>query len=307
MSLAIITIASVAQAAQFTVNTTLANYRDHGVACAQQGGYLASIHSEEENTQLIALLRAASASVNRPTAVYYIGAHYEGGDWEWADGTLFDYYSRNNDGIRGTSENKIAIRANTGQWNDWQNGAGMLYAACRTFVPTAAPTGPTPPPTRPAPSRSPSVAPTFFYQHPQHANDIDTLQSQVNGLGSTSASSRGDINALLSRMDAVEAAQTSTATSMNTLQNTVQQMRGAINAAVTSFQTTNGNYDFGYSVCTGSNCESPSVEANGGLLKVKSNDGTVVFDTDQCGEINPCQTATTADAVVSAFAQLRNI
>ena len=87
--------------------------------CNQVGAHLASVHSQEEATSI--------RSLQDPTSVHktWIGRKRNGNDFEWVDGSPFDfgYWNTNEPNNFKGSENCIEIYSNPGQiehdkWND---------------------------------------------------------------------------------------------------------------------------------------------------------------------------------------------
>ena len=105
---------------------TTRNYADSASYCISQGGRLASIHNDAENEAVINLVKKTA----------YIGAESDGkGKWKWADGTTWwQPASGKTDGIRGTSETRIAIHTDD-KWHDWFAGAATLSVVCAKAKP----------------------------------------------------------------------------------------------------------------------------------------------------------------------------
>uniref|UniRef100_A0A7I5EBT5 C-type lectin domain-containing protein n=1 Tax=Haemonchus contortus TaxID=6289 RepID=A0A7I5EBT5_HAECO len=58
--------------------------------CVEQGGHLASVHSEQENT-FVANLARTNKKLTDPDELTWIGLHAVGNEWKWTDNTKTDY------------------------------------------------------------------------------------------------------------------------------------------------------------------------------------------------------------------------
>jgi len=106
----------------FLTDGTPRNYADSVAFCEAQGMTIASIHSQEENDAVFALLTTTS----------YLGANEDSnGVWSWDDGTEWDYVNPQNDGLSSNAESNLAFADYDGNWHDWNNGESELGVVCR--------------------------------------------------------------------------------------------------------------------------------------------------------------------------------
>lgn len=94
-----------------------------------EGGYLASITSEEENNFISSLL----VTDDDPTR-YWLGGFQRddssGADWEWVNGDAWGYTNwatgePNNALVNGERQNYLHYWPTTGEWDDMENGRYM--------------------------------------------------------------------------------------------------------------------------------------------------------------------------------------
>ena len=83
--------------------------------------HLASIHSQSDNNSLVNL--RASAPTDHAQNNGWIGLNDidTEGNWEWIDGTVFNYTNWDETGIEpngGTTENCVDVTTGKGHWND---------------------------------------------------------------------------------------------------------------------------------------------------------------------------------------------
>lgn len=109
------------------------NYAASKVYCVSQGGRVASLHNNAENSAIIRIT----------SGLAYIGAESDGrGRWRWEDGTpWWQPASHQHDGIRGTSETKIAYHPPDRKWHDWATGGTNMGVICAR---NKGPSGPPP-------------------------------------------------------------------------------------------------------------------------------------------------------------------
>jgi hypothetical protein len=113
----------------FFVDCTMRNYADSVAFCAELapgsgGATIASIHNDQENADVLAMIQAQGCYA-------YLGAESDGeGTWSWNDGSPWDYVSPQNDGLTGTGETKIAFQTN-GEWHDWGTGSSTHGVVCK--------------------------------------------------------------------------------------------------------------------------------------------------------------------------------
>ena len=105
----------------FLVDASSRTYAESVAFCEEQGMTIASIHSQEENDMVFAMLTTAS----------YLGAtEVSNGVWSWDDGSEFSYVNPNNDGLSSDSESHLAF-ATDGLWHDWGTGDSEIGVVCR--------------------------------------------------------------------------------------------------------------------------------------------------------------------------------
>eukprot|EP00662_Eupelagonemidae_sp_cell21_P057413 gene57413-biopygen20563 len=158
-------------ASPFTWSATLRNYDDSKAWCESRGMLIASIHSDEENAQMMAAVTYGSA---------YLGAVSDGsGNWHWEDGSAWDYTPAANDGLLGVGETRIAcLQQCTGDCagiafalapstnTEGCQAAGMGRCLAPTTVPTDSPStkvptaAPRKSPITKTPTKEPMASPT---------------------------------------------------------------------------------------------------------------------------------------------------
>jgi hypothetical protein len=100
------------------------NYADSVAFCAGEGATIASIHNDQENEDVLAMIQEQGCYA-------YLGAESFGtGTWSWNDGSPWDYVSPLNDGINGVGEHHIAYQTN-GEWHDWGTGSSTHGVVCK--------------------------------------------------------------------------------------------------------------------------------------------------------------------------------
>ena len=105
----------------FLVSHSARNYDDSVAYCDSLGYEIASVHSDDENDELFALM----------TTTDYLGATSDGaGNWQWSDGSDYDYVNPDTDGLSGTGETRMAFNTD-GLWHDWGTGDHTIGVACR--------------------------------------------------------------------------------------------------------------------------------------------------------------------------------
>ena len=108
----------------FFYDGTLRNWDGSVDFCTSQGAVIASIHSQEE-CDLVDAMFPNSANV-------YLGGFSDGqGNWEWVDGTPFDYRNPEGDGISGRGETKLVFSHQHTGWHDWGQGQNENGVICR--------------------------------------------------------------------------------------------------------------------------------------------------------------------------------
>ena len=119
--------ANTACAPAFKVDTTRRSYSDSVKYCQSQNMVVASIHNQQENDKVKAMLKAK-------TNAYYLGATETSTNakFVWDDGSPWDYTNPSNDGLR-SSESRIAFTIGTPQWHDWGNNQSKLGVVCRNI------------------------------------------------------------------------------------------------------------------------------------------------------------------------------
>ena len=106
----------------FKYSQTGRTYSDAVKYCQSLDANIASIHSNEENDALFKVIKG----------ITWIGAESDGkGKWRWNDGTEWWQPSGGRtDGIRGTSETKIALVNGDRKWHDWGRGTAKNGVMC---------------------------------------------------------------------------------------------------------------------------------------------------------------------------------
>lgn len=279
-------------------------------ACRALGGDLASIRSDTEMNQVIALLDAEHAI----PPVFYLGGAASGpGNWAWIDGADWGYVYAGEFtvGLDNPRENKLVVTSHNGQpwfWDDWGRGESTFPAVCR-MRPSATPTGSptTSSPTNGPPTPAPTAGPTNWFEHASFATTIEAVQDQVNALALTEVSNRAAMQSSQVAMQSM-AVQLANLTETNrALQTMVYQTREAILAAVDAFGSARALYTDSSNggQCSGAACQ-PRIEANGADMMLVAIEGSIKMETQGCGLIDPCRSQVGVDAVVAAMAELRN-
>jgi hypothetical protein len=122
----------------FVTDSTSRSYDDSVAYCETLEAHdgrkykIASIHSAEENAEVLSLISCVS---------YMGGVELDNAAWDWEDGSSMDYIHSSNDGLYSSAEDKLAMDT-TGKWHDWGTGSSTLGVICRLedTVPTPAPT-----------------------------------------------------------------------------------------------------------------------------------------------------------------------
>ena len=96
--------------------------------CEQQGGHLATINSEEEQTFIYNIIK------NKSTRSYtWLGATdwYEEGNWKWITGSKIVYYNwADGEPNNNYDEDFLMIYNNSGKWND---GTDIYYSDTKAY------------------------------------------------------------------------------------------------------------------------------------------------------------------------------
>lgn len=290
----LLSVAAPTNGQLFRVTAAMMPYQQHVQHCLTLGGYrIATIRNEQENTDLLALLRESP----NPNAPAYIGAIRQGNQWSWEDGYPWGRFIAENDGLQNPDETHLAFQVQRAEWHDWGNGAAWLRGVCRQEDTTTRAPSVTPP------TPMPTQAPTQWFENAQNtAANVSALQGQVNALASSEvqistqvASQNSDLNTLRDRVLALESQMA-----------VMEQTRAAVLSAVSSFSSNLRQYDDTSASCIG-DCN-PSVEASGSSVSIKAPRGSVTIETGnpQCSAVDPCRNSIGLTAVELAFDELRN-
>ena len=112
----------------FHYDGVLRTYNESVALCEGLGAVIASIHSEEENDAVVALIPTLCSK----TA--YIGAESDGqGRWSWHDGTAWWLPEKHSD-LPGTTETRVVVNCpssgNDGLWHDSGTGSDLHGVVC---------------------------------------------------------------------------------------------------------------------------------------------------------------------------------
>ena len=104
------------------------SWRKAEARCVAHGAHLASVHSEEENALVGAVVGCCRGN-------YWIGLHRPKGEWEWVDETPVDFFAwakgePNN--WKSLNENFVSVWPPHQKWNDDTNkGVGVRFYVCK--------------------------------------------------------------------------------------------------------------------------------------------------------------------------------
>ena len=107
---------------KYTVDCRERNYQDSLNYCLNNGWTIASFQSDVD----------INKAKDKVTCNVYIGATSDGnGNWEWIDSSPW-WAHTTHDGLSGTTETKIVVRADLKwEWDDWGTGADLMGVICK--------------------------------------------------------------------------------------------------------------------------------------------------------------------------------
>ena len=106
----------------FRVTNSQGNWASQRAQCQQLGGDIASIHSQSEFEQVLAILDSGTD--------YYIGAVKSSGVWAWVDGGTWWQHSYN-DGLSSGETTIVIWTTDTNRWHDDNTARSDRKGVCR--------------------------------------------------------------------------------------------------------------------------------------------------------------------------------
>jgi len=123
-------VGSAAAAKEYVVSPVKNDYDNSMEYCLKNGMSPGSIHSKADQAAALAAMKLAN--VDRA----YAGAEetFTNGVYKWNDGSEWDYFHDNGDGLNYEGESKLVITTwggtGTGFWHDWGNGDSVMAVIC---------------------------------------------------------------------------------------------------------------------------------------------------------------------------------